>query len=50
VGHKSIGIYTVIERADGKAVREDDAEPELLDDESIPFGDSGGPILLIALR
>jgi hypothetical protein len=25
-------LYKVVERADGQAVREDDAEPELLDD------------------
>jgi hypothetical protein len=32
-------LYKVAERADGLAVREDDAEPELLDDESLLLGD-----------
>jgi hypothetical protein len=32
-------LYKVAERADGLAVREDDAEPELLDDESMELGD-----------
>jgi hypothetical protein len=32
-------LYKVAERADGLAVREDDAEPELLDDESMLLGD-----------
>jgi hypothetical protein len=32
-------LYKVVERADGQAVREDDAEPELLDDESMLLGD-----------
>jgi hypothetical protein len=32
-------LYKVAERADGLAVREDDAEPELLDDESVLLGD-----------
>jgi hypothetical protein len=33
-------LYKVAERADGMAVREDDAEPELLEDESTLLGDS----------
>jgi hypothetical protein len=32
-------LHKVAERADGSAVREDDAEPELLDDESMLLGD-----------
>jgi hypothetical protein len=32
-------LYKVAERADGMAVREDDAEPELLEDESTLLGD-----------
>jgi hypothetical protein len=32
-------LYKVAEREDGLAVREDDAEPELLDDESMLLGD-----------
>jgi hypothetical protein len=32
-------LYKVAERADGLVVREDDAEPELLDDESMLLGD-----------
>jgi hypothetical protein len=28
-------LYRVVERADGLAVREDDADPELLDDDSM---------------
>jgi hypothetical protein len=32
-------LYKVAQRADGLAVREDDAEPELLDDESMLLGD-----------
>jgi hypothetical protein len=32
-------LYRVAERADGLAVREDDAEPELLDDESMALKD-----------
>jgi hypothetical protein len=32
-------LYKVAERADGLAVREDDAEPELLDDERMLLGD-----------
>jgi hypothetical protein len=32
-------LYKVAERADGLAVREDDADPELLDDESMLLGD-----------
>jgi hypothetical protein len=32
-------LYKVAERADGLAVREDDAEPEPLDDESMMLGD-----------
>jgi hypothetical protein len=32
-------LYKVTERADGLAVREDDADPELLDDESMLLGD-----------
>jgi hypothetical protein len=32
-------LYKVAERADGLAVREDDAEPELLDDHAMEFED-----------
>jgi hypothetical protein len=38
----------VAERADGLAVREDDAEPELLDDESMLLGD--GEIVAMAVK
>jgi hypothetical protein len=38
----------VAERADGKAVREDDAEPEPLDDESMLLGD--GEIVAMAVK
>jgi hypothetical protein len=34
-------LYRVAERADGLAVREDDAEPEPLEDESMLLGDGG---------
>jgi hypothetical protein len=33
-------LYRVAERADGSAVREDDAEPEPLEDESMELGDA----------
>jgi hypothetical protein len=41
-------LYKVAERADGQAVREDDAEPELLDDESMLLGD--GEIVAMAVK
>jgi hypothetical protein len=33
-------LYRVAERSDGLAVREDDAEPEPLEDESVALGDN----------
>jgi hypothetical protein len=41
-------FYKVAERADGLAVREDDAEPEILDDESMLLGD--GEIVAMAVK
>jgi hypothetical protein len=41
-------LYRVAERADGLAVREDDAEPELLDDESIALED--GDVVAMAVE
>jgi hypothetical protein len=41
-------LYKVAERADGKAVREDDAEPEPLDDESMLLND--GEIVAMAVK
>jgi hypothetical protein len=41
-------LYKVAERADGLAVREDDAEPELMDDESMLLGD--GEIVAMAVK
>jgi hypothetical protein len=41
-------LYKVAERADGLAVREDDAEPELLDDESMLLKD--GQIVAMAVK
>jgi hypothetical protein len=41
-------LYKVAERADGLAVREDDAEPESLDDESMLLGD--GEIVAMAVK
>jgi hypothetical protein len=41
-------LYKVAERDDGLAVREDDAEPELLDDESMLLG--GGEIVAMAVK
>jgi hypothetical protein len=41
-------LYKVAERADGLAVREDDAEPEPLDDESMLLGD--GEIVAMAVK
>jgi hypothetical protein len=41
-------LYKVVQRADGLAVREDDAEPELLDDESMLLGD--GEIVAMAVK
>jgi hypothetical protein len=41
-------LYKVAERADGLAVREDDAEPELLDDESMLLAD--GEIVAMAVK
>jgi hypothetical protein len=41
-------LYKVTERADGLAVREDDAEPELLEDESMKLAE--GDIVTIAVK
>ena len=41
-------LYRVAERADGLAVREDDAEPELLDDESMVLED--GDVVAMAVE
>jgi hypothetical protein len=41
-------LYKVAERSDGLAVREDDAEPELLDDESMMLAD--GEIVAMAVK
>jgi hypothetical protein len=41
-------LYKVAERADGLAVREDDAEPEPLDDEIMELGD--GEIVAMAVK
>jgi hypothetical protein len=41
-------LYRVAERADGLAVREDDAEPELLDDESMVLED--GDVVAMAVK
>jgi hypothetical protein len=41
-------LYRVAERADGLAVREDDAEPELLEDESMLLGD--GDVMTMAVK
>jgi hypothetical protein len=41
-------LYRVAKRADGLAVREDDAEPELLDDESMAFDD--GDVVAMAVE
>jgi hypothetical protein len=41
-------LYRVAERADGLAVREDDAEPEPLEDESIELGE--GDIVAMAVK
>jgi hypothetical protein len=41
-------LYKVAERADGLAVREDDAEPELLEDESTVLGD--GDMVAMAVK
>ena len=41
-------LYRVAERADGLAVREDDAEPELLEDESMELED--GDIVAMAVK
>jgi hypothetical protein len=41
-------LYRVAERADGLAVREDDAEPELLEDESIELED--GDVIAMAVK
>jgi hypothetical protein len=41
-------LYKVAERADGLAVREDDAEPELLDDESMVL--KNGEIVAMAVK
>jgi hypothetical protein len=41
-------LYRVAERADGLAVREDDAEPEPLEDESMVLGD--GDVVAMAVK
>ena len=41
-------LYRVAERADGSAVREDDAEPEPLEDESMELGD--GDVIAMAVK
>jgi hypothetical protein len=41
-------LYRVAERADGLAVREDDAEPELLEDESMILGE--GDVVAMAVK
>jgi hypothetical protein len=41
-------LYRVAERADGLAVREDDTEPEPLDDESMALGD--GDVIAMAVK
>jgi hypothetical protein len=41
-------LYRVAERADGSAVREDDAEPEPLEDESTALGD--GDVIAMAVK
>jgi hypothetical protein len=41
-------LYRVAERSDGLAVREDDAEPEPLDDESMELGD--GDVVAMAVK
>jgi hypothetical protein len=41
-------LYRVAERADGLAVREDDAEPELLDDHTMELED--GDVVAMAVK
>ena len=41
-------LYRVAERSDGLAVREDDVEPEPLDDESMELGD--GDVIAMAVK
>jgi hypothetical protein len=41
-------LYRVAERADGSAVREDDAEPQPLEDESMELGD--GDVIAMAVK
>jgi hypothetical protein len=41
-------LYRVAERADGLAVREDDAEPEPLEDESLVLND--GDVVAMAVK
>jgi hypothetical protein len=41
-------LYKIAERADGLAVREDDAEPELLEDESMEL--EAGDIVAMAVK
>jgi hypothetical protein len=43
-------LYRVAERADGLAVREDDAEPELLDDESMALKDGDVVAMAVEVR
>jgi hypothetical protein len=41
-------LYRVAERSDGLAVREDDADPEPLDDDSMALGD--GDVIAMAVK
>jgi hypothetical protein len=43
-------LYKVAERADGKAIREDDAEPELLEDPSTILEDGGVVAMAVKVR
>jgi hypothetical protein len=43
-------LYRVAERADGLAVREDDAEPELLDDEGVALDDGDVVAMAVEVR
>jgi hypothetical protein len=43
-------LYRVAERADGLAVREDDADPELLDDERMALGDGDVVAMAVEVR
>ena len=43
-------VHRVAERSDGLAVREDDAEPELLDDESMVLKDGDVVAMAVEVR